>query len=378
MLTPKERVETALLGDKPDRVPTAVIYDFGYLAKCTGHDPREFVAAAAAKRIEMVEAGFRRHEVDCYFVHTGTTDAFVNNHSIEKLDNGYWMVTHRETGNQYRLRPDGWHDHADGSVIPRAPSSGGVSRIQSCEDIDARVGAPPTAEQIEATGRFGTMRRLVAKYPDHHFSFQSGSPMPMALGACGGYVEALITLASDRSLFREILRRCHLSNLAYMAPGKRAGAHSTWFTSYYTGADTISPKDYAELVFPYEYAVCQAAKDAGLFVLNWFLGDLMPILDQVMELPIDALVLEQGRKGYDIDPVAIRKRVGPRFCLFGFGFENDYCTFNRYRLAAELERQIRGAGQQGAFVAGTPIMPPNAMPEAVDFYLDEARRIGRY
>lgn len=104
----------------------------------------------------------------------------------------------------------------------------------------------------------------------------------------------------------------------------------------------------------------------------------MPILDQVMKLPMDALVLEQGRKGYDIDPVTIRKRVGPNFCLFGFGFENDYCIDNRAGLAREIRRQIEGAGRNGAFIAGTPIMPPNANPSTVDYYFNEVRRMGKY
>lgn len=88
------------------------------------------------------------------------------------------------------------------------------------------------------------------------------------------------------------------------------------------------------------------------------------------------LVLEQGRKGYQIDPVEIRKHVGPKFCLFGFGFEQDYCTFNHEGLTGELQRQIAGAGLHGAFIAGSPIIPPDANPDAVDFYFSEARRLG--
>jgi len=377
MLTPEQRVEVALRGDKPDRVPIVPIYDFGYVMKSIGRDAREYVTATAAERIRIIEESFLRHEVDGCFVHGGTTDDWANNHTIEK-GTDYWLVTDRRTGHQYRLLPDGWQAMADGTPIPRAPSAGGESRIRSARDIEAAVGPPPSPTQIEASGRFDPLRHLAEKYPDHHSSFQSGSPMPAALNHCGGYVEAMTTLATDRELFRELLRCCTRHSVAHLAQGKEAGAKSTWFTSYYTGADTISPRDYAELVFPFEREVCQTAKDLGLYVLNWFLGDLMPILDQVMELPMDALVLEQGRKGYEIDPVAIRERVGPRFCLFGFGRENDYCTFNREGLSSELARQIRGAGSDGAFVVGTPIMPPNAQPEAVDFYFAEARRLGEY
>ena len=376
-MTPRQRVEIALEGGKPDRVPVVPIYDFGYLMKSIGRDPREYCTHNAAERIQAAEESFLRHEVDGIFVHGGTNDSWAKAHKVEKFAD-YWLITQTDTGEQYRLQPDGWRARADGTKIPRAPSAGGVSRIQTQEDVDRLAPRSPAPESIEASGRFSTMRHLAEKYPDHHFSFQTGSPMVPAVDLCGGLVEGLLTMATDRDLFRQLIERAAKAQCAHMKPGKDAGARSTWFTSYYMAADTISPKDYAELVFPYELEVCQAAKDAGLYVLNWFLGDLMPILDKVMELPLDALVLEQGRKGYEIDPVKIRERVGPEFCLFGFGLENDYCTFNRRRLSEEFERQFEGAGKDGAFIAGTPIMPPNADLDAVEFYFAEARRIGQY
>ena len=376
-MTPKERVNTALEGGKPDRVPIVPIYDIGYVMRSIGRDPREWTTASAQERIDAIKESFRLHEVDGFFVHSGRNDDWVKGHTVEKLD-AYWMVTELETGEQYRLLEDGWRAEADGTLIPRALSAGGVSKIQSWEDLDREVPPPATEDEVEESGALWPLRHLVGKYPDHHFSFQSGTPMVWALNTCGGYVEGLLTLASQRALFKELLARCAVDKYARIAQGAKAGAHSMWFTSYYTGADTISPRDYAELVFPLDWEICKAAKDRGLYVLHWYLGDLMPVLDKVMELPMDALVLEQGRKGYEIDPVEIRKRVGSRFCLFGFGYENDYCTFDRASLANELRRQLEGAGPEGAFVVGTPIMPPNAVPEAVDFYFSEARRIGRY
>jgi len=344
---------------------------------CIGREPREFVAASTQQRIQYIEEAFLRHEVDGYYVHAGSGDAWVERHRVEKRPD-YWLVTDRQTGAQHRLLPDGWRAEADGAPIPRAPSAGGISAIRTEADLEARVGEAPSAQAIRESGRYGPLARLGEKYPDHHFSFQISTPLVAALGSCGGYMEGLTTLATDRGLFRELLVRHTRAICAQIAPGKEAGADSVWFTSYYTGADTISPRDYEELVFPLEYEICAAARDAGLYVLDWFLGDLLPILEQVMALPLDALVLEQGRKGYVIDPVEIRRRVGPRFCLFGFGFENDYCTFDRQGLRGELERQLQGAGADGAFVVGTPIMPPNAQPRAVDYYFGEARTLGGY
>ena len=376
-MTPKKRVEVALRGGTPDRVPTFPIYDFGYVMRSGGYDVREWVTSSSVDRIRYMEEAFLRHDADGCFVHTGTSDKWVRNHRIEKLED-YWMITNVETGEKYRLLPDGWRAEADGTPILRHLSSGGVSKIRSRRDIEKQIKDPSTPKDFECSGFFLPIRHLVEKYPDHHFSFQSGTPMVKALRACGGFVEGLTTLAEDRELYRDIMARCALESYARLEAAERTGAHSTFFTSYHTGADTISPRDYAELVFPLERDICRAAKDRGFFVLNWFLGDLMPILDKVLELPIDALVLEQGRKGYVIDPVEIRKRAGPDFCLFGFGYERAYCAFDRRDLTEELERQINGAGRDGAFIAGTPIMPPDARPEAVDWYFREARRIGVY
>ena len=376
-MTSKERTEIALQGGKPDRAPIVPIYDIGYVMSSIGRDVREHHTHSAVERVQAIEENFLLHDVDGFFVHSGTNDVWASTHSVEKSDD-YWMVTNDANGEQYRLLPDGWIAGADGTLIPRAPSAGGVSRISCDADIDRLAPRPQTEAEIETSGAHAPLKYLAQRYADRHFIFQTGSPMVTAVDLCGGYQEGLLTLATDRPLFRRLLQRCAKYHCARMAPGQKAGAGSTWFTSYYTGADTISPKDYAQLVFPYEREVCQAAKDAGLYVVDWFLGDLMPILDKVMELPIDALALEQGRKGYEIDPVEIRRRVGPGFCLFGFGFENDYCTFNRDGLANELKRQFDGAGRDGAFVIGTPIMPPNAKPEAVDFYFAQARCLNRH
>jgi uroporphyrinogen-III decarboxylase len=376
-MTSRERVEIALKGGKPDRIPIAAIYDMGYVTSSTGRDQREFITATSEEKIRMIEDSFQRHApIDCFFVHGGSDDRWRQNHRIEKFPD-YWMVTDITTGKHLRLLPDGCWAEEDGTPIRRDPSIGGISQIQTEEDIE-RLVIIPTENDLEQMGRYGPLKNLVSKYPDVHFSFQSGSPMISALGFCGGYEEGLTLLAGNPGLFKKLIERCSEYQASVMAPGKKAGGLSTWFTSYYTGADTISPKIYTEVVFPAEYRVCREAKNNGLFVLDWFLGDIMPVLDVVMKLPIDALVLEQGRKGYNIDPVEIRKKVGDRFCLFGYAFENDFCTFNRAGLTAEIRRQIEGAGKNGAFIAGMPIMPPNANPDAVDYYISEVLRLGRY
>jgi hypothetical protein len=393
-MTSKERVAIALQGGKPDRIPIVPFYDDGYVQKNTGRDVRSWGLCSAREGIQMIEEGFLLHkDIDGMVVHDGWNDDASKNLKVEKLDS-HWRVTdttarnvrwHRppppwprieRTGSQWGLLPDRSVCAADGTPIPR--QSGGLaweSKIQTTGDIDSVVGLCPTEAEMDATGRFWPLRHLTRKYPDFHFSFQTNTPHGLALSTCG-YVEGLTTMLTDPALFRRVLARYTEIECTAITAGKKAGADSTWFTCFYSGADTISPKTYADLIFPYELEICREAKRQGLFVLNWYLGDLMPVLDKVMQLPLDALVLEQGRKGYVTDPVEIRRRVGPHFCLFGFAYENDFCTFNREGLRNELRRQIKGVGMNGAFIVGTPIMPADAVPAAVDYYFQQARELG--
>jgi len=379
-MTSKERVEIALQGGKPDVIPIVPIYDMGYVQRCAGRDIREWYTGTSAEHTRSIGEAFLRHlpRLDGIFVHGGKTDQWAAEHTVEKRP-GHWRITNTKTGERCGLLPDGSECTVEGDPLPRQGNDiYRESRIRTPEDLDRLLGPPPDAAAIDAGGRFGPLRHLRERYPDHHLSFQSGSSMVSALNLCGGYAEGLTLMKTEPRLFHKILRKQTDHQLACFGPGKRAGADSTWFTCYYTGADTISPQDYRDMIFPYEEEICQEAKHQGLYVLNWYLGDLLPNQDTVMKLPLDAFVLEQGRKTYRLDPVEIRRLVGPRFCLFGYGYENDYCTFNREGLTNELRRQIEGAGQDGAFIVGTPIMPPNANPDAVDFYFREARRLGDY
>ncbi len=384
-MKPAERVETALRGLKPDLVPIFPLYNYGYFMSNTKRDKREFLTASGKQRIEYNEQAFLLHEADGFVVTRGCNDNWVDGHDVKKLED-YWLATQKSTGKKYRLLPDSSRVEDDDALIKLKVnlsnttdlSDEGTLRIFSNRDIDKAVPPVPTEADIEESGIFWPLKHMEKKYPAHHFSFQRISPFPQAVNACGGYVEGLVTMANNPILFKEIIERYALNELAFLGPGKSAGGRSVLLTSYYTGADTISPECYAEFVFPYEKMICEKAKKQGLYVLYWFLGDLMPVLEIVRKLPVDALYLEQGRKNYSIDSVEIRKKAGGRLCLFSCGYEMDFCDFNRENLTREFTRQLEGAGREGAFIAGTPVMPENAKPEAVDYYFKEIRRIGRY
>jgi hypothetical protein len=189
-MRPKERIELALLGKKPDRVPMMPIYDIGYIMNRIGQDPREYRTASADEFARIIERSFLLHEVDGLFIHRGVSAQWRNRHRVEK-QRDKWAVVDKLTGDQTYLLPDGTFVDSAGVLC----TTGNDSIISTSEDLDRVIPAPLTVAEIEANEQFDALRRITAMYPDYHFSFQSTSPMVHAIRACGGFVNGLITMA---------------------------------------------------------------------------------------------------------------------------------------------------------------------------------------
>jgi len=88
-------------------------------------------------------------------------------------------------------------------------------------------------------------------------------------------------------------------------------------------------------------------------------------------------VLEQDRRAYSSDPVEVRRRVGNDMCVYGWNWELDFIHDRRDSITAEVERQVRGAGGEGAFVMGTTYMTSEVQLQAVDHFCREVVRVSR-
>ena len=146
--------------------------------------------------------------------------------------------------------------------------------------------------------------------------------------------------------------------------------------SEYSWGNQISPEIYREFIVPYTKELIDFYHENGFKVLLYVMGDIRSVLDQIAEYPFDALAIEEGRKGYQLDVETARRRLGDHRVLFG----NVPCTLvvegQPEDILAEVRRQISVAGEQGRFVVsiGEPI-PPGTQPERVRFFCDSTRLI---
>jgi uroporphyrinogen-III decarboxylase len=386
-------VRIALAGGKPDRVPFVPAWDYDYMAKAAGREPWEFSFASVEERARIHEAVFQHHDCDIWPCWGSTPYKSIRQRQIVREQGRVYYLDLR-TGRRFQIdRRGNLLDESgqtivlgdNGEVIDEKVAAIWVAGgpyprpVESEGDIEELLGPVPTPEQWIEDGHLSTLEQLLPRYGGtHYLTFSVNTIFAEALDLFGGFQEGLIALYSKRALFHRALESIVAWKKARLKAGASLGAPGTWMIEYCAGADTISRAMYQEFVFPYEREVVREAHRLGLQVYIWYLGHLMPFLPDLAHVEADGLFPEQGRKDYEVDIVEMRRQVGDRMCLTGFNDETAMIEGNRAALAAEIERQIRGAGSNGAFIMGTTYIIEDTPLENVDYYIETVHRLGRY
>jgi uroporphyrinogen decarboxylase len=103
----------------------------------------------------------------------------------------------------------------------------------------------------------------------------------------------------------------------------------------------LGPARFGEFVTPYLVQLVQGYRDLGFYVIKHTDGNIMPILDQLVEAKPHALHSLDPQGGVDL--AEVKRRVGDRLCLIG----NVNCGLLDTGSPAEIEETVRTTLQQG-------------------------------
>jgi hypothetical protein len=152
------------------------------------------------------------------------------------------------------------------------------------------------------------------------------------------------------------------------------GADAFIFSLGYGGAcDLVSPSAQRRMCLEAWQELFAQVRRIGVRPIGYFLGNVTPCLDLIRESGVDGVMIEESKKGFVLDPVAIRRALPERIVLFG----NTDSQLLRFGTSAEIreavKRQAR-ASDQGPFVHinGSPICP-DTPPDSIRAFLDAAR-----
>jgi uroporphyrinogen-III decarboxylase len=189
------------------------------------------------------------------------------------------------------------------------------------------------------------------------------------------YQDLMLALALDRELVERLVARLGDWNLSAAQMMCQAGVDCISLADDLGSGKSLlfSPELYDLWFFPWHRALCDLAHSYGVHVHLHSHGNIMPILDRVVETGIDMLHPLDPTEGIDL--AAIKERHGDRLTLVG-GLDNS--LFDRE--LPEIERRVRQTvetgGQGGRFILSEPGgIPETVSREEFNAYLTISRRV---
>jgi uroporphyrinogen decarboxylase len=139
----------------------------------------------------------------------------------------------------------------------------------------------------------------------------------------------------------------------------------------------LSPAMFREFVTPYLYQIIKATREAGAYVIKHTDGNIMPILDQLVECEPHALHSIDPMAGVDIK--VVKEMVGDKVALCG----NVHCaalqTGTDEEVIASAEYCLTHGKPGGGYIYCTSNVPFKGMkPERYQLVLDVWKRMRDY
>jgi uroporphyrinogen decarboxylase len=252
--------------------------------------------------------------------------------------------------------------------------------IHSLEDL--RRYQPP---DLHAPGRYASIERLVQRYKGKlaigvHLNDVISVPRNLM-----GFENLLVAFAEQPALVRELVALSVSANLEMAREVARRGADFVFTGDDYASSlgPLISPDMFREFLFPGLKQLFGGIRALGLPIIKHSDGNLMPLLDMILESGIDCLDPIEPQAGMDIG--AIKQAYGHRIAIKGNVNCAQTLSFGTERQVVEETREvIRSAAAGGGLILSSSnsihsgVKPGNylAMWNAIRMYGTYPIRLG--
>ncbi|MGE5603828.1 MAG: uroporphyrinogen decarboxylase family protein [Nitrososphaerales archaeon] len=242
-------------------------------------------------------------------------------------------------------------------------------------DIDRLVPIRSTGE-LAADGAFKVTEKLASMAGDRMpLSVIAPTPFWSTYGLLG-FQGMMVMMREKPELFTYLMERRARQRMERLRGHAAAGVKYVWMEECLSSADLISPADYERFAFATAGPYVAEVKKLGLTVILYYCGDVLPRLPWLKRLGMDALAVEESKKGFSIDIADVIAKVGDACCIFG-NVDSVRVIFegSRETIEAEVQRQLRLGQQARGFVLcqGSPFTL-DTPPEKIGWFIAGARR----
>ena len=303
-----------------------------------------------------------------------------------RFADGRWLYDDRQTGETIDMDEPGrlmlptatrYLYPALGSRPANADLWDESAGLQTRTDVDALLPIR-SAEELEAQGAFEVTRILAERVGDRMpISCIAPTPFWSTYGLLG-FQGMMIMMREKPDLFAYLMERRGRQRMALLAGQAAAGVRYLWLEECLSSADLISPWDYERFAYATAGPTIAKAKQLGLTVILYYCGDVIPRLPWLKRLGMDALAVEESKKGFSVDIAEVIAAVGDTCCVFGnVDAIQVMCEGSKETIRAEVDRQIRLGQCARGFVLcqGSPFTL-DTPPDKVGWFVQCARRHG--
>lgn len=249
------------------------------------------------------------------------------------------------------------------------------AELRTEADVDAWVPVRQ-AEELDAQGVF-EVTRLLARAVGKTTPLCYIAPSPFwSTYSLLGFQGMMIMIRERPDLFRYLMERRHRQRLEVLRGLAAAGLTHVWVEECLSSADLISPRHYEQFAFPTAQRFIRDVKGLGLTVVFYYCGDVVPRLPWLKRLGMDALAVEESKKGFSVDIADVIAGVDGACCVFGnVDAIQVIAEGTRETIQAEVHRQLTLGQQARGFVLcqGSPFTL-DTPPAKIDWFIQSARQ----
>ncbi len=333
-MTGKERILKAIAGERVFPVPVAPhgwgVYKFQLAGVI--HGPADEAAGWAL-------SGQALAEVDALFYETFGSDMI-------HLSAGAWKP---QPGDAERERA--WRE-----LRPA------VCELNSKRLIDEFVAATtPSETEIADSGIYEHVPILAEKFGDQALILMNeGNPTCGVFengGPAGDFQDAMAATVTHPENLAYLLWKLYESWLGRMRVLQQSGAHGYIGSETCVSCDLLSPKTFRAVVLPALKMFYEQVGSMGLVPVTYFLGEIVPILDELACMGAHALMIEEPKKGFRLEVLEIHRALAGRMALFG-NLDSVYTLLwgDASAVQAETRRQCACA-EKGGFISSLSCLP---------------------
>ena len=277
---------------------------------------------------------------------------------VEQAPEGVFMLN-KATGERRKIerwRIGGPLSSAQHNLNPPAR---GVSNIGDLDRIIEAAFGNDLRWSLRDDGRFDLPRILLKALGDERMPLMH---FPAPLWLCyslWGFEGMMKGVYDFPELIEHVCKRVAEDRVRGLSRCKELAPAAIWIEDCMT--DMVGSEPFRKFNVDYLRPITEAIRAAGLYSIHYFCGNPHPKLGLLLDTGADALALEEGKKGFDIDIADIAEKVKGRMALLGN--LDAYHILERgseEALRREIARQLdAGRKNKGRFIMsiGSPVTP---------------------